>query len=774
MNPSLPKTHSKTLLGSGGTGVFLLTFFLHASPFCLFAVQTEKFLNDTFSDFAEGKAHGIAITTDGFLKIGPTATQWNSLPASVIWAVVRNSEDILFVAAGNEGQVFKVEPNGKTTEFFKAKELQVQALALDESGNLFAASMPKGKVYQIDPQGKSSIFFDPKEKYIWALQFDEKGNLFVATGEKGRLYKVSPSGKGTLFYDSNETHLRTLLIDSQQRLWVGSEGNGLVYRFDHISGTSSTPFVAYDSSFREIKALLASSDGSLFVAAMGDQKSSPSSFSSISQLKLPANKPPAVIAPPIELEGDVSQTVLIEEDDEGIEMMDGVFPFLKPPEKLENSEIVRILPNGSTEKWWSGKEDVYCLAMLEPDRILAGTNKKGKLFEITGPKQFSIFNQLEAETITALIRQNKNHWLAATSNPGILWILSMTPSRKGSFESKVFDTRASSRWGVLDVRASPESALLNAETRTGNTSKPDKVWGPWISLDEQHRIQSPIARFIQYKITLEDNNPSPSVDSVTLYYQTSNQPPKIARIILLQPNIALIKMPKIDLLPFPLLSPNPMLGKNVASHISKSMATDGKEESPISMNQPPTFQQIKKLGWRSLLWQANDPNGDELRYNLFYRTSGSIHWKLLKQDLDDPFFSWDAATWPDGEYYIKIIATDRPSNPEGEALMDEMISDVFIVDNTAPTIDVNVSPKVLKKGSLMITIHDTTSIIDKAEFSLDGEEWQPLLPVGRLYDTKSNEFLIPINKLKTGNHYVVIRASDSANNVATQTAQFQK
>ena len=212
--------------------LFSVLLFLILIPSALQAVRTEKWSSDSFAEFAEGEAHGVAITSDGLLKVGPETKKLASLPVEIVWAVVRDSrsggagaKNLIYVAAGNEGQVFKVGNDGKPIEFFKAKELQVSALAVDSSGHLYASSMPDGKVYRIEPNGASSIFFDPKEKYIWALQFDGEGNLFVATGNQGKLYKVDRSGKGTLFYDSDETHLRSLLLDGKQRLWVGSDGN---------------------------------------------------------------------------------------------------------------------------------------------------------------------------------------------------------------------------------------------------------------------------------------------------------------------------------------------------------------------------------------------------------------------------------------------------------------------------------------------------------------------------------------------------------------------
>ena len=781
-----------------------ILMFLICLPGLLQAVRTEKWSNDSFSEFSEGEARGVAITSDGFLKVGPETRKIASLSAEVIWAVVRDprpsvkgdrsegpvsKSPLYYVAAGNEGQVFKVGGDGKPVEFFKCKELQVSALAVDSSGNLYAGSMPDGKVYRIEPKGSSSVFFEPKEKYIWALQFDGEGNLFVATGDKGRLYKVNRSGKGTVFYDSDETHLRSLLllgenhppvqmgagsgkgVDGKQRLWVGSDGNGLVYRFDKIDGPQAVPFVAYDSGFREIKALAAAPDGSVFVGAMGDGKASSLPFS-VQGSKKSTDVTTAIAA-------IISSAQKGSDAGKEAPKAEEVSPSSAEDEKAGAGEIIRILPDGSVERWWTGNEDVFSLMVPETGGrgviLWAGTGKKGKLIELTGPRRFSILGQLEARSITALLPDGRQGCLAATSNSGALWSVALTPGRKGTFESKVFDTRGSSTWGALQTTLVPGSGKVALSTRSGNTAKPDKVWSDWIPLDNNSRVQSPTGRFIQYKVTLESAQKSDgvalAVDSAALFYQPRNRPPQVTRVTILQSNIELAKVAKAEN-PLPPIMPG--LGMPSGSRSYRGGNPDGADESFIAFGAAPMIQQVKKLGWRSAMWQAHDVDGDDLRYETFYRTAGSDAWKPLKKDLNDPFVSWDAATWPDGDYYLKVIATDLPGNREKEARSDEQSSDLFTVDNTAPTIQADVTPQTIKKGFVAFTISDTTSIVDEAEISVDGGDWRPFLPVSGLYDSKSNEFRLPIDQLKPGDHYVVIRASDSANNVASQTIKFHK
>ena len=42
---------------------------------------------------------------------------------------------------------------------------------------------------------------------------------------------------------------------------------------------------------------------------------------------------------------------------------------------------------------------------------------------------------------------------------------------------------------------------------------------------------------------------------------------------------------------------------------------------------------------------------------------------LLEDDLDKTEYEWDTTTTPAGMYQLKVVASDRKDNPEGEALV---------------------------------------------------------------------------------------------------------
>jgi hypothetical protein len=85
-------------------------------------------------------------------------------------------------------------------------------------------------------------------------------------------------------------------------------------------------------------------------------------------------------------------------------------------------------------------------------------------------------------------------------------------------------------------------------------------------------------------------------------------------------------------------------------------------------------------------WAAHDDNGDELTYSLYLRGDGETIWRLLKDNLRDKAYSFDATLIPDGGYQIKVVASDAPSHTPGDALTGDKISERFEVDTTPPVV----------------------------------------------------------------------------------------
>jgi hypothetical protein len=174
-------------------------------------------------------------------------------------------------------------------------------------------------------------------------------------------------------------------------------------------------------------------------------------------------------------------------------------------------------------------------------------------------------------------------------------------------------------------------------------------------------------------------------------------------------------------------------------------------------------------------WSAHDENDDQLVYSVYYRGDGETRWLLLKDNLADKAYSFDASLLPDGGYTVKVVASDAPSHSPGEALSASKESRRFEVDTTAPRIE-NLSASI-ESGQIHVTFRavDGFSTVKRAEYSVDAGEWKYVEPIGQLSDAKTEnyDFKVASDKIAPNDekyaaaseHLVVVRVYDRYENM---------
>src|SRR5438034_9342984 len=145
--------------------------------------STPKFFQAaTQTDFLKGDVENLSIDGHGQLTLGPATELVYETAAPFLWAMVAQTDGTVFVGTGNEGKVFKIDPQGKGSLFFDSTELEAHALALAPNGGLYVGTSPDGRIYKVDRHGTATTFFNADDKYIWALTVDGNGNVFAGTG----------------------------------------------------------------------------------------------------------------------------------------------------------------------------------------------------------------------------------------------------------------------------------------------------------------------------------------------------------------------------------------------------------------------------------------------------------------------------------------------------------------------------------------------------------------------------------------------------------------
>ena len=181
---------------------------------------------------------------------------------------------------------------------------------------------------------------------------------------------------------------------------------------------------------------------------------------------------------------------------------------------------------------------------------------------------------------------------------------------------------------------------------------------------------------------------------------------------------------------------------------------------------PALGRRIFQRGLQTFQWKADDDNNDELSYDVFYRREGDTSWRTLKSDLRDTLLVWDTSSVPNGTYVLKVLASDRRSNPAETALGGELESSSFEIDNVAPVVQIGA---LRKDGTRLIVpaeVRDGDSAVTKVEYSLDAQRWQPAFPRDGILDGRQEMFDIRLEADAAG-RTLVIRATDALGNVGT-------
>jgi hypothetical protein len=798
-------SHRLWPLAFHGFSLVLPVALLLGSGSAAIAQGTRIWTQSRMDEFERGTPQGVQISSDGKLRSGPAAHAVLTTPSSFVWSVAADKAGTVFLGTGSPATVLRVEPDGssqsRSAKLFETRALAVQVVRFGPDGALYAATIPDGRVYRIKPDASSAadettaeVVFDlskleagkdeakasdadaadgkkpesraadgkaadGKARYIWDMTFDAAGRLYVATGGPGAVYRVNlrPSqASSELFFKSDEQHIRSLAWDKAGNLIAGTDGTGLVYR---ISPTGKG-YVLFSAPRREVTSVAVGADGTIYAADVGDKNHNP--------------------LPPLPVQsGNIGITLSFVQP---ASMQAANASTVLP----EGTEIYALTPNQAPRKLWSGKDEIVYQLAATQDGLTALTGNRGRIFSIRADGSYSDIAHLEAQQAVTLAA-TPGGWLVGTANTGKLFRLSARTNKAGEvsangesadhfYASDVLDAGAMTRWGRVET--DPGSNGFEIWTRSGNVEQParsekDWGWSDWQTTSDG-RIASPAGRYLQWKAVLSDGG---VVSGVGVNYLPVNSAPVVDEVLVApgarvtaqaqpagQPGTVTIAFPQ----------PAPNAGMVFDANAANAAA-------PIQAQKDRTAVTVR--------WNAHDDDSDELSYDLYIRGDGEHAWRPLKKGLTEKVYSFDGASFPDGGYQIRVVASDAPSHAPGDVLTGQMISERFELDTTPPLIsglkagaavpgDCKQSP-CARTLSIPVSFEavDAASPISRAEYSLDAGPWQYIEPVGGLSDSKEEHYYVavPLPAALPGmpdsdpepEHLITVRAYDRHENMAT-------
>jgi len=705
----------------------------------------------TQADFLRGEVDQLSIDEHGRLTLGPELSRVHDAAAPFVWTILAGADGAMFLGTGNDGKVIRVDRNGQASMFYDSTEMEVHALAAAPAGGLFVGTSPDGRIYRVDAKGQATTFFDPDDKYIWSLVVDRDGNVFAGTGDKGTVYKITPDGKGQKFFASKTSHAVSLAFDQSRQLLVGTGAPGRVFRVD----TAGKGFLLLDTTYQEVHAIRVDPKGVIYAAAQSGR-----SQGGGDALTDAVSAPPPVTPSIPNVSTEITSISVVDVGSPQASGASGSREGRNP-----TGAVFRVQPDGLWDELWAPKEDAPYDIAIEPDgAVLVATGAKGKLFRLSGdPVTPVLLTRVPAQQAT-MIARGADRTYVATANPGLLMAITPTRATRGTYESDVKDARLVSTWGVVAWRATaPAGSKVEIFTRSGNTKTPDEAWSEWsapYTNSEGSAITSPKARYLQWRAVLTGTTAAaPVLTSVSSAYLPRNVRPQVASITVHPAGIVFQK-------PF-------SSGETEIAGLdedAQDRRAAGNAPGGVGVGAPPLGRRIFQRGLQTFAWKADDDNNDELSFDIFYRREGDTAWRALKSDLRDTLLVWDTSSVPNGTYVLKVLASDRRSNPSDLALAGELESSSFDIDNVAPVVQVGAQRRDGTRFIVSAEIRDTDSTITRVEYSLDAQRWQPAFPRDGILDGRQESFEIRLDADAAG-RALVIRATDALGNVGTGQAQ---
>ena len=701
------------------------------------AVTTEITRHQTGKDFMQGDLEKVVVDSAGTLRL---ARQGEELDCGTLlsdaWSIhtlLAGTEDDVYLGTGPNAEVIRwadekahlvyplEQADANEMDPSAIRNEHVFALAQDVAGRLLiGVSGETGKLVRLS-QEPETVFEDDRVKYIFAMTLDQANNIYLGTGPEGLIFKLDPFCQNPeVIYDAQDKNILSLAVHNGI-VYAGSDQRGVIYKIDTQSKRVA---VLYDSGQDEVSALAVDSDGNVYAAAT----SAKAAMLQLKASEISLNKAPG--------RADISEGVVSSDNSESLntantndskdkeEKQSKPQAPTPPPAKVAGY-IYRISPDGFVTDVFREIAVLYAMALAD-EKIYLGTGNKGQLFSVdTQTEDAAILFEDETSTQITSVIQAEGAMYLGLSNPARLMRVDRALAPIGIFESPLIDAGQPARWGKLQVEATlPTDCQVTMVCRSGNIKDPnDSTFSDWSAekiLTEAAELDCPVGRFCQYRLTLTTGSEqaTPVVREVAVAHVVPNLAPSV---------------------------------KSVRVQRSRD------EKTPAMMN---------------IQFNASDDNKDPLEFTLEFRKAGRSRWILLEEELDKPRFQWDGRTVEDGRYEIRVTASDRKGNSSETALTGSRISDIFVIDNTAPAFtkaDVDVQGQDV---DVTLVIEDAFSVLGKVRYTVDSnEDWTTLLPDDLVYDTLAETFTFRIDALTPGDHVIAFSAADDLENTRYYTVE---
>ncbi len=670
-----------------------------------------------------GTFHGTGVSSKGDLRLVRSVHKIAATGESFVWCLISDRNGGLYAGTGTRGGIYRIRAGANPELFVRLAEVSVHSLLLAHDGSLWAGTGPRGRVYKIDPNGKADMVYKGGEQYILALVEDSRGNVYIATGAKGSIYRASPEGKVAPFFVSQQDHILALAVDTKDNIYAGTASSGLVYKI-RPDGTATA---VYDAPEASITGLAVDKSGIVYAST----------------------------AP------------------KGV--------------------IYRLDPDGTSKVWFDKAASAITALRLASDGTLYACSGNS-IWTVKSDGTAIAFQIAEDVDMISLAEAGDGAVYAGTGNGAELYVGERpTGPVRGEYESVVHDAKQRAHWGALRwVAAKPVGGGFEFQTRSGDVSEPDATWTPWSAPSpdgDGAKITSRDARYIQYRLALSSTSAdnSPNVREVQITYLPMNQAPRISfqspmggerwsRRQTIRWEASDVDKDALSFevyyssdggakwLPLPTSAAST---RNVPTPAASSSATHS--SAPDNGHRPPSSAEVtaeldKHPDLPAALREEIIARAKAVESEFLAGGASTSTAHEVAPPTRETSSLFDTQALPDGTYTLKVVASDRPSNPSSPQTA-VAISEPFMVCNRAPTVVVyRDGIKIQSNG--VVTLEGVAVqrgiAVTAVQFRVDLGEWFAAVPGDGIFDGGLEAFSASTQPLAKGPHTIEVKAFNAA------------
>jgi hypothetical protein len=683
------------------------------------AVRTQFFRAEGYGRFKSYTLEGVALSDQGGVRSGPSIQEMGELGARSVWRLVE-ANGRLVASTGDQGKLFR-QDGEKLVPLATLHNYELFALTADASGNVYAAGAPSGTVVRVAPDGSTETLFTAPEGLILDLLMAPDGSIYAAAGERGMLYRIPRNGDAKVTGESGDLHLRTLAWSNDGKsLWAGTDGRGLLLSIDPESGERK---ILYDAAESEIVEIVPLPDGSVYFAANGGSESGQS-------------------ASPSDSGGTQSE----ESEDPGGQA------------RRSPARVYRLSPDGSVRPFWNTTEQtIHCLWLESDGSLLVGTSEAAVLYRIDPNGRETVLWRAEEDMILDVVRVGDVLY-AATGNPGKVYRIGPGLHEEAMVTSEVLDARDQALWGKMSWEVEGDAAGVVFETRSGYTAVPDGTWSEWsqaLTDPSGSQVSSPPGRYLQWRGRFLPGKGT-TLRAVRVAHIEANRPPRINRVTL-SPEDAIFRSERSG-----------GVSQILPSGVQVDYSIAAPRGATVTAGGVPAW--VRDL--RSIVWEADDPDQDDLTYTIEIRQIGEEAYRVLERDRREQAYTLETGQLPDGSYEIRITASDAPSNAPGNEHEVFQVTPPFRVDNVPPIVE-GLKTRRIGGPALEVsgTAIDRDSPVREIQVSIDGRALRSVPASDGLLDSRREDFqvTVPLER-ETDGSWVVVQVRDAAGNQGAHRA----